>query len=44
MLRDLSRQLPGRDKTIYVEVHGVIQHHLYHAGQIAILRDLAEQK
>ena len=25
-------------KTAYVEVHGVIQHHLYHAGQIALLR------
>ena len=33
----LDRQLPGRDKSIYVEVHGVVQHHLYHAGQIAIL-------
>ena len=33
----LDQTTPGRDKTIYVEVHGVIQHHLYHSGQIAIL-------
>ena len=34
----LDETPPGRDKTIYVEVHGIIQHHIYHAGQIAILR------
>jgi uncharacterized damage-inducible protein DinB len=34
----LEQTTPGRDKTVYVEVHGVIQHHLYHAGQIAVLR------
>ena len=34
----LDQAPPGRNKSIYVEVHGVIQHHLYHAGQIAILR------
>jgi len=28
----------GRDYTTYVMVHGVIQHNLYHAGQIAILK------
>ena len=33
----LDQTTSGRDKTIYVEVHGVIQHHLYHPGQIAIL-------
>ena len=37
----LDQAAPGRDKLIYVEVHGVIQHHLYHAGQIAILRSFA---
>jgi uncharacterized damage-inducible protein DinB len=26
------------DRTVYMLVHGVVQHHLYHAGQIAILR------
>ena len=26
-----------RRYTVYVEVHGVIQHNLYHAGQIALL-------
>jgi uncharacterized damage-inducible protein DinB len=34
----LDETPPGRDKTIYVEAHGIIQHHIYHAGQIAILR------
>ena len=29
--------VPGRDYTVYVLLHGVIQHDLYHAGQIALL-------
>jgi uncharacterized damage-inducible protein DinB len=29
--------LPGKS-SIYVTLHGVIQHDLYHAGQIAILK------
>ncbi len=40
----LDRPLPGREKsgyTAYVEVNGVIQHNLYHAGQIAFLRKLS---
>jgi DinB superfamily len=39
----LDQAAPGRDKSLYVEVHGVIQHHLYHGGQIAILRDFATE-
>ncbi|HEX9750992.1 MAG TPA: DinB family protein [candidate division Zixibacteria bacterium] len=32
-------QIPaGSKSTIYVQLHGAIQHNLYHAGQIAILR------
>ena len=34
----LDEPLSSPEKSVYVEVHGVIQHHLYHAGQIAILR------
>jgi len=34
----LDEPLSSPDKSVYVELHGVIQHHLYHAGQIAILR------
>ena len=40
----LDLPLPGRDKSAYVEVHGVIQHNLYHAGQIAILRRIIAPK
>lgn len=29
---------PGGDKTYRVELRGVIQHHTYHAGQIAVLK------
>ena len=30
---------PGANRSIaYVQIHGVIQHDLYHAGQIAVLR------
>jgi hypothetical protein len=34
----LDQMTPAGKKSVYVEVHGVIQHHVYHAGQIAILR------
>ena len=30
--------VPGRPYTAYVLLHGVIQHGLYHAGQIALLK------
>jgi hypothetical protein len=40
----LDQPLPGRDKSAYVEVHGVIQHNLYHAGQIALLRKIVAAK
>jgi uncharacterized damage-inducible protein DinB len=43
----LDRPIPGREMsgyTAYVEVQGVIQHNLYHAGQIAILRKLVAPK
>jgi len=37
--RWLESMVPGRPgQTQYVSLHGVIQHLLYHAGQIAILR------
>ncbi len=35
---DLDRIVVGKDYTTYVMVHGVIQHNLYHAGQIAMLK------
>lgn len=35
---DLDLPLSGPAYTHYVEIHGVIQHHLYHAGQIAFLQ------
>ena len=37
---DLEKPLSSAQNTIYVELHGVIQHHLYHAGQIALLRKM----
>jgi uncharacterized damage-inducible protein DinB len=42
MLSDvgLGQNLAGRDYTPYFLVHGVIQHDLYHAGQIAVLKKL----
>jgi hypothetical protein len=30
--------VPGGATTAYVQLHGTVQHHLYHAGQIAILK------
>jgi hypothetical protein len=35
---ELEQKVPGRDHTVYKTVHGLIQHNLYHAGQIAILK------
>jgi uncharacterized damage-inducible protein DinB len=34
----LGEQVRGKDHTLYVMLHGVVQHDLYHAGQIAILK------
>ena len=34
---DLDRVVPSMGYTNYVMLHGVIQHNLYHAGQIALL-------
>lgn len=34
----LSETVPGRDYDFYFLFHGVVQHSLYHAGQIAILK------
>src|SRR5262245_369201 len=38
---DLEDPVPGRTYNNYVLVHGVLQHTLYHAGQIALLRRAA---
>ncbi len=35
---ELEKIAPGASYSIYVLLHGVIQHDLYHAGQIAILK------
>jgi hypothetical protein len=34
----LSEIVPGREYDFYHLFHGVVQHSLYHAGQIAILK------
>jgi uncharacterized damage-inducible protein DinB len=34
----LDDPVPGKDYTVYFLVHGLIQHDLYHAGQIAVLK------
>ncbi|MGH9423585.1 MAG: DinB family protein [Thermoanaerobaculia bacterium] len=38
---DLDRMVAGKDYTVYVMVHGAIQHNLYHSGQIALLKKVA---
>jgi uncharacterized damage-inducible protein DinB len=37
----LSDPTPVRDFDVYVLLHGVIQHDLYHAGQVALLKKAA---
>jgi uncharacterized damage-inducible protein DinB len=34
----LDEIAPGKDHSLYVMLHGAIQHDLYHAGQIAVLK------
>lgn len=34
----LQQPIAGRDYDIYVQLHGTLQHDLYHAGQIALLK------
>jgi uncharacterized damage-inducible protein DinB len=34
----LNETVPGTDFSYYVLLHGVVQHDLYHAGQIALLK------
>jgi hypothetical protein len=36
----LEEIVPGKGYSVYVLLHGVIQHNLYHAGQIAILKKI----
>jgi uncharacterized damage-inducible protein DinB len=36
----LGDPVAGKDYSVYVMLHGVIQHNLYHAGQIAVLKKL----
>jgi uncharacterized damage-inducible protein DinB len=35
---ELEKTVPGTRYSNYVLLHGVIQHDLYHAGQIALLK------
>jgi uncharacterized damage-inducible protein DinB len=41
---DLDRKVVGRDYTTYVMLHGLVQHNLYHAGQIAILKNAVRRE
>ena len=34
----LAAIVPGKDDSVYVMLHGAVQHALYHAGQIALLK------
>lgn len=38
----LDRKLGNRDYSYYITMHGAVQHDLYHAGQIAILKKLVQ--
>ena len=39
----LDETTPGRKWSIYVDIHGVIHHHIFHAGQIVILSKICIQ-
>ncbi|UOG74240.1 DinB family protein [Hymenobacter tibetensis] len=38
VLGDARQRADGSGVSIYVLLHGIVQHYLYHAGQIALLR------
>ena len=40
--RKLDHNLTGGDYTYYITMHGAVQHDLYHAGQIAILKKMVK--
>jgi uncharacterized damage-inducible protein DinB len=40
----LQENAPEADYSIYAMLHGVIQHDLYHAGQIALLKKAVQQR
>ena len=35
---DLQRKVPGKEHSVATELHGLMDHNTYHAGQIAILK------
>lgn len=37
----LKKKVPGKPYSLYVMLHGLVQHDLYHAGQIALLKKAA---
>jgi uncharacterized damage-inducible protein DinB len=37
---ELNARVPGKQGSFYFNIHGAIQHNLYHAGQIALLKKL----
>ncbi len=40
---ELDRDLPPSGDTIYGNLHGAVQHDLYHGGQIALLKKVLER-
>jgi len=40
----LASKAPGKSYSLYVLLHGVLQHDAYHAGQIALLRNAATSR
>ncbi len=35
----LSEKVPGRNYSFSAMLHGIVDHNIYHSGQIAILRE-----
>jgi hypothetical protein len=40
----LKKTVPGRDYDFYYLLHGIVQHNLYHAGQIAFIKSALLKK
>jgi len=41
---DLTKQVPGRDYPYETMFHGILQHSIYHSGQIAMVLSMLQSR
>ena len=43
-IEDLARQVPGRSYSYEAMLHGIVQHAIYHSGQIAMILSMLRSR